>query len=63
MATHKKPSLAVELQPDGRPARELPDPRKAGTRLSQRLLPQLPHEAPSSKTRVRHTAVPRRGSR
>jgi hypothetical protein len=59
--SQKKPSLAIELDETGRPARPIVDPRKIGTRLSQRLLPQLPHTATSPK--IRHTAVPRRGSR
>jgi hypothetical protein len=59
MATRKK-ALAVDLQPDGRPARStVPDPRKMGTRLDHRILPQVP----SAPAKIRHTAVPRRGSR
>jgi hypothetical protein len=57
----KKKSLGIDLQPDGRPARPtVPDPRKIGTRLNQRLLPQVPHVA--APTRTRHTAG-KRGSR
>jgi hypothetical protein len=47
---------APPLTPEGKPARQIPDPRKIGTRLSQRLLPQLPHVAP---TKIRKTARPR----
>ena len=60
----KKPvlGLAMDRTEDGRLARPtVPDPRKIGTRLGQRLLPQLPHVATS--TRMRHTAGTKRGSR
>lgn len=66
MARHKKPVLgqALDRTDDLRLARiSPPDPRKVGTRLSQRLLPQLPHDKVVSPTKIRHTAVPRRGSR
>jgi hypothetical protein len=61
MATGKKASLAIELDDLGRPARPtVPDPRKVGTRLAQRLLPQVP----SASVRIRHTAgTTKRGSR
>jgi hypothetical protein len=60
MATRKK-TLAVDLQSDGRPVRDLPSPQKIGPRsLGRHLLPQIPHEAPS---KIRHTALPPRGSR
>jgi hypothetical protein len=60
--SRKKPTLAVDLQPDGRPVRDLPSPLKIGPRpLGRRLLPQLPHA--ELKTKIRHTAVPPRGSR
>jgi hypothetical protein len=53
--------LAMDRTEDGQLARPAaPDSRKAGTRLSQRLLPQLPHAEPNVK--IRRTAVPR-GSR
>jgi hypothetical protein len=61
----KKLTLAIELQPDGRPARpSVPDPRKTPSRFGQRLLPQLPSVAPSKiygapKMRTRHTAKPK----
>jgi hypothetical protein len=63
----KKPvlGLALDRTEDGRLARiTVPDPRKTnfGSRLSQRLLPQVPHVATPS-TRMRHTAGTRRGSR
>jgi hypothetical protein len=49
----KKPTLAVDLDELGRPARPtVPDPRKIGTRLTQRLLPQVP----TPSVRIRHTA-------
>jgi len=58
MATRKKPSLAIELDDLGRPARPtVPDPRKTSPRrLGQRLLPQVPSVPPS---KIRHTAVSR----
>jgi hypothetical protein len=58
----KKLSLAVELQPDGRPAaQQFPDPRKIGPQsLGRRVLPQIPSAQP---TRMRHTTIPKRGSR
>jgi hypothetical protein len=62
----KKPILgkAMDRTEDGRLARPaFPDPRKTGTRLSQRLLPQVPHVAAPSSTRTRHTAGTKRGSR
>jgi hypothetical protein len=60
MATRKK-TLAVDLDDLGRPVRPtVPDPRKIGTRLAQRLLPQVP----SPSVRIRHTAgTTKRGSR
>jgi hypothetical protein len=33
---------AMDRTEDGRPVRAVPDPRKVGTRQSQRLLPQIP---------------------
>jgi hypothetical protein len=57
----KKPTLAVDLDDLGRPVRPtVPDPRKIGTRLDHRILLQVPSVAPS---KIRYTAVPRRGSR
>jgi hypothetical protein len=60
MATRKKASLAIELDDLGRPARPTaPDPRKIGTRLDHRILPQVA----SVSSKIRHTAMLRRGSR
>jgi hypothetical protein len=60
----RKPVLGpgLDRQPDGRPVLNPSpiDPRKIGTR-GRKLLPQLPHV--TTPTRIRHTAVPRRGSR
>jgi hypothetical protein len=61
----KKPvlGLALDRTEDGRLARPtVPDPRKTGTHLSQRLLPQIPHVSVRS-TRTRHTAGTKRGPR
>jgi hypothetical protein len=61
----KKLTLAIKLQPDGRPVRATdPDPHKTPSRFSNRLLPQLPSVSPSKihgalKMRTRHTARPR----
>jgi hypothetical protein len=61
MASRNKKGLGIELQPDGRPARPtVPDSRKIGTRLDHRVLPQVPSVA---SAKIRHTVVPRRGSR
>ena len=57
----RKPALgpASDRTEDGRPARELPDPRQLGPQaLGRRVLPQIPHA--ELKTKIRHTAVPRR---
>ena len=62
MATRKKPVLgqALDRTEDGRLARiAVPNPSKIGTRLDHRILPQVP----SVPSKIRHTAVPRRGSR
>lgn len=57
MGTRKKKGLAIELDDLGRPARPMvPDPRKIGTRLDHRILPQIPSV---SSSKIRHTAVSR----
>jgi hypothetical protein len=61
MAARTKKGLAVELDELGRLVRPTPDPRRIGTGLGQRLLPQLP--APAVASRIRKTAGTSRGSR
>jgi hypothetical protein len=57
MGTRKKKGLAIELDDLGRHARPaVPDPRKVGTRLDHRILPQVPSVAPS---KIRQTEVSR----
>ena len=54
MAHKKKPSLAVELDETGRPARPTPDPGKLPTQLlGKRTLPQVPPTA-SEKAQELH---------
>lgn len=55
--SRNKPMLgpAIDRQDDGKPVRPVVDPRKIGTRLSQRLLPQVP----SAPIKLRKTARPK----
>jgi hypothetical protein len=56
MASKPKLGGALDRTEDGRLARPtVPDPRKIGTRLSQRLLPQVL----SASIKLRKTARPR----
>jgi hypothetical protein len=62
MATKKNQlGTTSPRQPDGRPSLVAPDPKKLrSNQLGRRALPQVPSVAPS---KIRHTALPSRGSR